>query len=204
MEPETIEIIRKLTERLGDLRSVFAPIVPDSLAALDGWTWSVETKIDRTIINRGDQINVFPTILKGQTQERGWLTTLGILFSDPDTELVYSMDSWNFRATPRGTNIIGSTLPNNITIYNTVFNPATPWGPLYGIFWNPAKFWPYKTQITFQANHPVTAFTPTSQIVIAALGRLFISDEKFFYESVFLESQRQTIGKVQVPIRRPP
>ncbi len=81
--------------------------------------------------------------------------------------------------------------------------PSTPFGPLYGIGWTPAKFWPYKTQITFRATHPNTAVTPTSQIVVAIIGRLVISDEKMFYESVFIESQKQTIGKVQVPIRRP-
>ena len=54
MEPETKEILKGIRERLGDLRSIFSPIVPDSLAVLDGWTWSLETKADRTIINRGD------------------------------------------------------------------------------------------------------------------------------------------------------
>ena len=203
MEPETKEILEGIRERLGDLRSIFAPIIPDSLAVLNGWTWSLETKVDRTILNRGEQIDVFPTVLKGQTNERGWINTLSIVFSDPDSELVYSMDNWAFAFSPRIINILGGVLPNNQQVYINVFNPATPLGPLYGFVWSPSQFWPYKTQITFQARHPNTALAPTSQIVFAFLGRLFISDEKYFYESIFLESQRQTIGKVRVPVRRP-
>jgi len=203
MEPETKAILKEIKERLGDLRSIFSPIVPDSLAVLDGWTWSFESKIDRTVITRGDQIDVFARALRGQTDQRGWINSLAIIFSDPDSELIFSMDAWSFRASPRLLNILGATLPNNMAIYNSVFNPATPLGPIYGINWTPSQFWPYKTQITFQASHPTTAVTPTSQIVLAALGRMFISDEKYIYESIFLESQRQTIGRVQVPVRRP-
>jgi len=203
VESETKEILEDIRKRLGDLRSIFAPIIPDSLAVLNGWTWKLETKADRTIITRGDQIDVFPSIQKGQTNERGWINTLAIVFSDPDSELVYSMDNLSFAFSPRLINILGGVLPNNQQVYINVFNPATPLGPLYGLVWSPSQFWPYKTQITFQARHPTTALAPTSQIVFAFLGRLFISDEKFFYESIFLESQRQTIGKVQVPVRRP-
>ena len=202
MEPETKEILKGIRERLGDLRSIFSPIVPDSLAVLDGWTWSLETKADRTIINRGDQIDVFPTVLRGKTNERGWINSLAIMFSDPDSELVYSMDNWAFAFSPRAINILGGVQANNVNMYNVVFNPASPIGPIYGVNWTPSQFWPYKTQITFQARHPNTALAPTSQIVFAALGRMFISDEQFFYESIFLESQRQTIGKVKVPLRR--
>ena len=203
MEPETKEILKGIMERLGDLRSIFSPVVPDSLAVLDGWTWSYESKIDRTILNRGDQIDVFARALRGQTDQRGWINALAIIFSDPDSELIFSMDAWSFRASPRLLNMLGGVLPNNMTVYNVVYNPATLLGPVYGIVWSPSQFWPYKTQITFQASHPLTAVAPTSQIVLAGLGRMFISDEKYFYESIFLESQRQTIGKVQVPVRRP-
>ena len=203
MEVETKTIIRELTERLGNLRSIFAPIIPDSLANLDGWTWKSEVLPSRVVLNRGDEVDVFPLIQKDKTGERGWLNQLAIIFSDPDTEMIFTTDNWTVQTTPRLANMAGAVLPTNSTVYNIVFNPATPLGPLYGIAWSASQFWPYKTQIVFRARHPATALTASSQIVVAVLGRHYISDEKQFYESIFLESQRQTIGKVQVPIRRP-
>lgn len=203
MEDETKAILRELTERLGNLRSIFAPIIPNALANLEGWTWQSEVLPSRILLNRGDEIDVFPLIQKGKTGERGWLNQLVIIFSDPDTEMIFTTDNWTIRTTPRLANIAGAVNPTNSTIYNIVYNPATPLGPLYGLAWSASQFWPYKTQIVFRARHPAGALTPTSQIVAAVLGRHYISDEKQFYESIFLESQRQTIGKVQVPIRRP-
>ena len=203
MEDETRAVLKSLEERLGDLRSIFSPVVPDSLAVLDGWHWQVDQNTERLLLNRGNEIDVLPIIQRGSTNERGWINFLTIIFSDPDTEMIFSMDNWTFRASPRFVNTLGGILPTSTTIYNSVYNPATPFGPLYSIVWTPAKFWPYKTQIVFKATHPRTAITPTSQIVVASVGRLIISEQRMFYESIFIESQKQTIGKVEVPIRRP-
>lgn len=203
MEEETKILLRELTERLGNLRSLFAPIIPDALTNLEGWHWQVNQTTERILLNRGDEIDVLPLIQRGSTSERGWINTLGIVFSDPDSEIIYSMDNWSFRLSPRLMNTFGGILPNATTMFNMVYNPATPFGPLYGLQWAPSVFWPYKTQIVFRASHPRTAITPTSQIVLASIGSVIISDEKLFYESIFLESQKQTIGKVEVPIRRP-
>ena len=203
MDEETRAILRELTERLVNLRAVFAPIIPDSLANLEGWTWSAEVLPSRRILNRGDEVDILPVIQRMKSSEKGWINQLVVIFSDPDTEMLFTTDNWTIQTTPRLANMVGAVTPTNATVYNLVYNPATPLGPLYGLAWSASQFWPYKTQIVFRARHPRTALTATSQIVTAILGRHYISDEKLFYESIFLESQRQTIGKVQVPIRRP-
>ena len=203
MEKATSEAIRRLNASLGDLRSVFAPIVPEALANLDGWHWEVNQTTERQLLIRGQEVDVLPIIQKGRTNERGWINTAGIVFSDPDSEMIYSMDNWNFRVSPRFVNTFLGVLPNGVTLYVPVYNPATIFGPLYGLQWSPTKFWPYKTQIVFRAVHPKTAVTPTSQIVAAGIGRVIIPDQRLFYESILIESQKQTIGKVEIHIRRP-
>ena len=184
------------------LSSIVGPIVPSALATLDGWTWKSELKQDRTVLNRGEgPIDVFPPVRAETTKEKGWLNSLTIFFSDPYSEMLFSCDNWTFRSSPFLT--LFSGLPvNNDMIYCSVYNPATPIGPLYSIAWTPSQFWPYRTQLLIQAQHPATAPTATSQIVAASLGRHFIRDDKQFYESIFIEGQRQSLGRVQVPIRR--
>lgn len=203
MNEETKAVIDEVGKRLGGLRSVFSPIIPDALATLEGWTWVLESTPERRIINRGDEIDIFPIIQRSKTGERGWINQLAIVFSDPDTEMIYTTDNWTFRTTPRLLNVFGATLPNNTTVFNPVFNPASPVGPIFSVVWTASQFWPYKTQITFRARHPSDALTPTSQIIFATLGRHYISDEKLFYESIFIEAQKQTLGRVQIPLRRP-
>jgi len=203
VEKADAKAVNDILDRLQLFGGIFGPIVPEAMATLDGWNWQTEQTPERLVLTRGQgPVPLLPAIQASGEREKGWLMTVGVVFSDPDTEMIFSVDNWNFRVTPRLLNMIGMTAPNNTTIYNNVYNPATPMGPMYGISWLPAKFWPYKTQITFQAQHPATAFTETSQVVFALMGRMYIRDSKQYYESVFVESQRQATGRVKVPIRR--
>ncbi len=203
MEKADAKAVNDILDRLKLFGGIFGPIVPEALASLDGWNWSSEVIPERLVLARGaGPVPLLPAIQTSTAREKGWLMTLAVIFSDPDSELIFNSDNWSFRASPRLLNMIGGTVPNNTNIFNNVYNPATPLGPLYGLAWFPVKFWPYKTQITFQAQHPATALTPTSQVVAAALGRMYIRDSKQYYESIFIESQRQAIGTVKVPIRR--
>ena len=199
MSTEESKLLRDILDRIGDLRSIISPIIPDSLATLDGWTWKSEMLAERAVLARGGApLRVIPDI----QNEKGWLNTLMIVFSDPYSTMRFQCDNWTFILSPYLVNMIGLVQSNNATIYCTVYNPATPLGPLYGVAWQPSNFWPYKSQIMFTAQHPATAPTATSHVVMAGLGRHFIRDERQFYESIFIDAQRQTIGKVEVPIRR--
>jgi len=203
VEKASAEEVQEILDRLKLFGGILGPVVPEAMATLDGWNWQTDWMLERLILTRGDgPVPLIPAIRATGEREKGWLMTLQVTFSDPDTEILYSADNWAFVMSPRFLNMMGMTLPNNTTIYNHVYNPATPLGPMYGIAWYPAKFWPYKTQITLQAQHPATAPTATSQVVIALIGRMYIRDSKQYYESIFIENQRQSIGRVQVPLRR--
>ena len=194
------EELAEIAEILGYFRNIVGPVIPSALSTLDGWTWKVDTSQDRLLLNRGaGPVNLLPpTEIQG---ERGWINSLSVFFSDPESEIRFSCDQWNFRVSPFGLNI--SAIPtNNTTIYCPVYNPGSPIGPIYGIIWTPSQFWPYKTEITFTARHPATALTATSQVIAYALGRHFISNRNLFYESLLREGERQALGRVEVPIRR--
>ena len=182
----------------GLLGGILMPVIPSALAMLGGWTWKSEISQTRQILTRGT--GSIPLIAPIQG-EKGWIHTLAVAFSDPFSELLFQCDNWNFNLSPFLLNTAGSILPNNTTMYSTVYNPATPVGPMYGLQWAPAQFWPYNNQIVIQVQHPAAAPTATSQLIGFGFGRHFIRDEKQFYESVIREGARQTVGKVEVPLR---
>ena len=180
----------------GLLGEIIMPVTAGALAMLNGWTWKSDTNQTRQTLTR----SAGPVPLTAPIQgEKGWIHTLLIVFSDPMSVMSFQCDNWGFSASPFQVNVFGHLTANNATMYSTVYNPATPIGPLYGLHWAPSQFWPYNTQIIIQASHPAAAPTATSQLVAFALGRHYIRDEKEFYESVIREGSRQTIGKVQIP-----
>jgi len=190
------DILKVLADKMGPL----GPIVPEALANLEGWTWKVESNIDRLMLTRGaSPINVIPPI----QSEIGWLHTIMIVFSDPLSMFHFACDNYTFALSPFLTRTIGLTLPSNTLMYCNVYNPASPMGPIYGLCWVPSHFWPYRSQILLQASHPSVAVTATSQIFTFVMGRLFIRDRKQFYESVVIENVRQSVGRVEVPRRSP-
>ena len=189
-----------IADLLSRFRNIVGPIIPSALSTLDGWTWKVDTSQDRVLLTRGaGPLNLLPpTEIQG---ERGWINTVSVFFSDPESIMRFSCDQWNFRVSPWGLNISGIQ-ENNTSIYCPVYNPGSPIGPIFGIFWTPSQFWPYKTELTFTVEHPSNALTPTSQVIAFSLGRHFISNRKLFYESILREGERQAQGRVEVPIRR--
>ena len=192
--------LAEIAELLEGFRNIVGPIIPSALATLDGWTWKVDTSQDRLLLNRGTGpiALIPPQEIQG---ERGWLNHLSVYFSDPESEMRFSCDQWSFRATPFGLNSVAMPVNNDI-IYCPVYNPGSPIGPVFGLLWTPSQFWPYKTEITFTAEHPLTALTATSQVIAYSMGRHFLSGRKLFYESLVREGERQALGRVEVPIRR--
>lgn len=174
-------------------------IIPSGLATLDGWTWKTEIVQERQLLTRGGGETPLLPSIQG---EKGWIHTLGVIFSDPMSELRFQCDNWAFTISPFMLKTVGEITPNNDTMYCSVYDPATMLGPMYGMRWSPSQFWPYRTQLTIHVRHPAMAPTATSQIVAFALGRHYIRDERQFYESITREGDRQTISKVEVPVRR--
>lgn len=190
----------EIAKLLEGARHIVGSILPTGLATLDGWTWKSERTQERTLLTRGaGQVNLIPG---GEIQgERGWLNTLTIVFSDPESVLHFTTDQWDFRMSPYLLNILNFPV-SNTTVYCNVYNPGSPIGPLYAISWAPSQFWPYKTQVRATAEHPAGALTATSQVILFGLGRHFINNEKLFYETIVRDSERQARGTIQVPLRR--
>lgn len=203
MEKADAKAVNDILDRLQLFGGILGPIVPEALTTLDGWNWEFARMPERLVLTRGaGPVPLIPAVHTSTTREKGWLVSLSVIFSDPDSVMIFVHDNWTLRLSPRQINLAGLTAPDTTNIWNSVYNPATPLGPMYGLMWTPAKFWPYRTQVTLQAQHPANALTPTSQVVIALLGRMYIRDSKQYYESIFVESQRQARGRVQVAIRR--
>ena len=200
MSTENGKLLREIKASIERLSGIVGPIIPTALATLNGWTWRIETLPERMMLTRGRMANIMPSNLI--QNEKGWINVLAVGFSDPMSEMIFSCDNWTFRASPFLLNTFGNVLPNNVTTFNGVYNPASVLGPIYTVVWMPSQFWPYNTAVRLQANHPLTAPTATSQVITYALGRHYIRDEKQFYESIFVEGQKQAIGRVVVPIRR--
>ena len=190
----------KIARLLEDARHIVGPILPSGLATLEGWTWRLETSQERTLLNRGaGPVPLIPGVeIQG---ERGWLNTLSVVFSDPESIFHFSCDQWDFALSPFLLNIL-NVPANNTAVYCNIYNPGTPLGPMYGISWTPSQFWPYKTQVRLTAEHPATALTATRQVVMFIFGRHFLNNEQLFYETTVKEAERQAIGRVQVPLRR--
>ena len=190
----------EIASLLEGARHIVGSILPSGLATLEGWTWRLESSQERTLLNRGaGPVPLIPGVeIQG---ERGWLNTLSVAFSDPESLFHFTCDQWDFTVSPFLLNILNSP-ENNTAVYCNVYNPATPLGPLYGVSWTPSQFWPYKTQVRLTVEHPAGALTATSQVVFFILGRHFINNEKLFYETTVREAERQAVGRVQVPIRR--
>ena len=200
---EEAKLLREIKASIERLSGIVGPIVPSALATLDGWTWKLEGTSERRILTRGaGPVDIIPPIRAETTREKGWINSILVIFSDPNTVLRFSCDNWGFYVSPFMARTFGARDPTNTYLFCGVYNPATPLGPLYGIQWSPAQFWPYRTQIIFQAEHPRTAVTTTSQLVVASMGRHYIRDEKQFYESIFVEGKKQIIGSVEVPRRK--
>jgi len=199
MEASKEELL-KVAEIVSRLRNIVGPIIPSALATLDGWTWKTEVAQERTLLTRGTgPIPLIPgTSIQG---ERGWINSFFVVFSDPESIFRFNADQWSFQASPLSLNTLNLILPNNATVHCNIYNPATLMGPLYGIVAQPSQFWPYKTQVRLTVEHPDTALTATSQVVTFGVGRHYISNEKFFYESILREGARQSIGRVQIPYR---
>lgn len=190
----------EIASLLEGARHIVGSILPSGLATLEGWTWRLESSQERVLLNRGaGPVPLIPGVeIQG---ERGWLNTLSVAFSDPESLFHFTCDQWDFTVSPFLLNILNSP-ENNTAVYCNVYNPATPLGPLYGVSWTPSQFWPYKTQVRLTVEHPAGALTATSQVVFFILGRHFINNEKLFYETTVREAERQAVGRVQVPIRR--
>ena len=195
-----------LAEIMGRLRDEFAtsgelilptplgPITIENLTNLKGWVYEFST-----IGFPGDQPPILlggpPVVLADFTDEKGWILSFGAVFRSPFGQLNFQADSHNFSATPFLLNTLGQVLPNPITIYNGVYNPATALGPMYSVLFTPAYPQPYERIVRLTLNLPAGAPIAATNIFLAMVSRIKIIDYPTFIRSIKKFTAEQMIGR---------
>ena len=193
-------------EIMGRLRKEFAtsgelilptplgPITVDNLTNLKGWIYEFTT-----IGFPGNQVPLLlggaPTVLADYTDEKGWILSFAAVFRSPFGQLNFQADSHNFSVTPFALNTLGQTLPNPITIYNGVYNPATALGPMYSVVFTPAYPQPYERLVRLTLNLPLGAPIAATNIFLAIVSRIKIVDYPTFIRSIKKFTAEQMVGR---------
>jgi len=165
------------------LPTPLGPISVENLTNLKGWTYDLDyigAIGAETPIIRG----AAPNVLAQYTDEKGWLQSLNFAFRSPFIEMHFTADNHRVSASPFLLNLGGLTVPNNMTIYNNVYNPMSVMGPLYGVSWNPSCSWPYERLVEISVSLPATAPVAQANMIAAAIGRIKINDYRTFMRSI--------------------
>ncbi len=182
-------------EIMGRLRKEFAtqgelilptplgPIEVQNLTNLKGWIY------ESTVIGfPGAQpplvLGGLPVVLADYTDEKGWVLGFAAVFGSPFGQLNFTADSFIFSATPFLLNTVGQVLPNSIYIYNSVYNPVTPLGPMYSVNFTPAYPQPYERRVRITLNLPLGSPVAATNLFIATISRIKIVDEPTFLRSI--------------------
>ncbi len=107
----------------------------------------------------------------------------------------FKADDWVFSATPFLLNTIGAVNPNAISIYNDVYNPFTPLGPMYSVVFTPSYPQSYSRQVEITMNLPPGAPIAATNVFFANFGRIWLQDEKRFLRSLKRHTLEQMTGK---------
>jgi len=192
---EIMDRLRKEFATPGELilPTPLGPITVENLTNLKGWVyeWS-------TIGFPGGQTQLLnggpPVVLGDYTDEKGWILSFGAIFRSPFGQLNFIADSHNFSVTPFALNTLGQVLPNPITVYNGVYNPATALGPMYSVLFTPAYPQPYERLVRLTLNLPLGSPIAATNIFLAMVSRIKIVDEQTFLRSIKKFTAEQMIG----------
>ncbi len=176
------------------LPTPLGPITVENLTNIKGWIYEL-TPIgfpgaEPPLVAGGP-----PVVLADYTDEKGWILSFAAVFRSPFAQLNFTADSHSFSATPFGLNIVGQVLPNPITIYNTVYNPATALGPMYSVVFTPGNPQPFERLVRITLNLPLGAPIGATTIFLALVSRIKIVDEATFLRSIKKFTAEQMIGR---------
>lgn len=165
------------------LPNSLGPISVDHLTNFKGWTYDL-----MQFGLPGNEIPLVrgaaPTILAQFTDEKGWLQNMSFGFRSPFAEMTFTADNHIATSMPFGLNIVNQTVPNGVSVYCPLYNPATPFGPLYGISWNPNYPWPYERRVMVSVRLPSTAPIQQTTMAFAGITRIKITDYRIFLRSI--------------------
>lgn len=181
-----LEQIRKRTPIPDDeiiLPSSLGPIDVGTLNKLKGWVYDLIR-----IGAPGAEIPIVrgaaPTVVFRFTDEIGWIQNFFLSFRSPFMEMTFIADSHQNTVSPFALDLAGFTVPNNLTVYNTIFNPMSPIGPLYAINWTPSYAWPFERNVELTVSLPLISPILQANLVSAAVSRIQIKDKRAFIRSI--------------------
>lgn len=176
------------------LPTPLGPIEMQHLTNLKGWTYQFQSVgfpgAEPPIVAGGP-----PVVLANFTDEKGWLIGFSAIFRSPFGLLSYRSDNHNFAGSPFLLNALGFNAVSPSTIYNNVYNPVTPFGPLYGVTLTPSNPFPYERLINITLSLPLGSPIAATTIFVAAVSRIIIIDEPIFLRSIKKFTAEQMVGR---------
>ena len=170
----------------------YGPINLQNLTLLKGWIYDLYEigfpGTEQPLTTGGPAVT-----LANYTDEKGWVLLYYAIFRSPYAQLNFSADNWRPSATPFMSNIIGPP-QNEVQIYNTVYNPFTPYGPLYGLFFTPSYAIPYERRLSITLDLPRGIPIDETTIFKAGVGRIWLQDERLFLRSIKRQILEQMTG----------
>ena len=175
------------------LSTPLGPITVESLNQLEGWRWDLDI-----LGHPGEELTLVAgetRILREYTDETGWIFVIQMFARAPAVQLGFKADDWFLRISPLAANTLGITAPNNSTLWNSVYNPFTVIGPMYGINFTPSLPYPYYRRFVVDVTLPAVAGLATADIYVVTIGRIYIVDERTFLRSIKRLNIEQLTGR---------
>ena len=176
------------------LPTPLGPITVENLTNLKGWIYEFTT-IGFPGAEPALAVGGAPVVLADYTDEKGWIISFGAVFRSPFGQLNFQADSHNFSVTPFALNTLGQVLPNPMTVYNGVYNPATALGPMYSVLFTPGNVQPFERLVRITLNLPLGAPIAATTVFLALISRIKIVDESTFLRSIKKFTAEQMIGR---------
>lgn len=164
-----------------------------NLTFLKGWNWKLFS-IGFPGTEQPMTLGGAPVILCDYVDEKGWVILAGVYFRSPYGTLNFETDSWKFSLSPYLANIVGTNLPTSSIIWNPVYNPFTPLGPLFGLAFSPSYVVPYERRLRITFNLPVGSPIAATNIFTASIGKLYITNYGEFLKSLKRFNAEQMTG----------
>lgn len=176
------------------LNTPLGPISVENLVFIDGWKYENTNRgypgIQPALVVGGP-----PFVVEEKNDEQGWIIAASIIFTSPHGLIEINIDNFFPTFTPFLADAVIGVQPLNRTPYQIVYNPSTPFGPLYGMILDTAQPYPYTRFLKLQGSLPAGSPVAACNIFAATLSRIMIQDRPTFYRSLKRFNVEQRIGK---------
>jgi len=176
------------------LPTTLGPIKIQDLTNLEGWKYDLYNMGypgAETPITLGGP----PVTLANYTDEKGWILLFGAIFRSPYGTLNFAIDNYVFSASPFGLNIFSMGVPHPVIVYSNPYNPVTPFGPLYGVWYTPTEPIPYASHLQITLDLPAGSPVAATTIFRGTVGKIWVTDQALFLKSIKRHIAEQMAGR---------